>query len=219
MAASQTRYAQELVELRSGVLAMGSMVEQTIGEAMRALIEGNVELARGVIVGDHEVNELDRRLREHCFTVIAGSETISPADLRLIFSFQHIVLELERMADHATHIARAAIRLHGLPPLDAQRRLPEMARLTQIQVTEILKAVVDADETLARQIAPRDDAVDALYRELWSDLIRSMAEPENVERAAILLFVAKDVERIADRVTNIAEDVLFLQTGHVVELG
>jgi phosphate transport system protein len=219
MPASQTRYAQELVELRSGVIAMGSLVEQTIGEAMRALIEGNVELARGVIVGDHEVNELHRRLREDCFTVMAGSEAVSPADLRLIFSFQHIVLELERMADHATHIARAAVRLHGLPALEAQRRLPEMAGLTQIQVAEILKAVVGADETLARQIAVRDDAVDALYRELWSDLIRSMAEPENVQRAAILLFVAKDVERIADRVTNIAEDVVFLQTGHVVELG
>lgn len=212
MPASQTRYAQELVELLSGVLAMGSMVEQTIGEAMRALIEGNAELARGV-------NELHRRLWEHCFTVIAGSEEISSADLRLIFSFQHIVLELERMADHATHIARAAIRLNGLPPLEAQRRLPEMAELTQNQVAEILKAVVDADETTARQIAMRDDAVDALYRELWSDLIRSMVEPENVERAAILLFVAKDVERIADRVTNIAEDVVFLHTGHVVELG
>jgi phosphate transport system protein len=219
MPASQTRYAQELVELRSGVIAMGSLVEQTIGEAMRALIEGNVELARGVIVGDHEVNELHRRLREDCFTVMAGSKAVSPADLRLIFSFQHIVLELERMADHATHIARAAVRLHGLPALEAQRRLPEMAGLTQIQVAEILKAVVGADETLARQIAVRDDAVDALYRELWSDLIRSMAEPENVQRAAILLFVAKDVERIADRVTNIAEDVVFLQTGHVVELG
>lgn len=219
MPASQTRYAQELVELRSGVLAMGSLVEQTIGEAMRALIEGNAELARGVIVGDHEVNELHRRLREHCFTVIAGSEEINSADLRLIFSFQHIVLELERMADHATHVARAAIRLNGLPPLEAQHRLPEMAGLTQRQVAEILKAVVDADETLARQVARQDDAVDALYRELWSDLVRSMAAPENVERAAILLFVAKDVERIADRVTNIAEDVVFLHTGHVVELG
>ena len=211
--------AQELVELRSGVLAMGSMVEQTIGEAMRALIERDTDLARGVIVGDHEVNELHRRLREHCFNVIAAYQPVSPGDLRLIFSFQHIVLELERMADHATHVARAAIRLNELPPLPANDRLQEMTAVTQAQVAEILKAVVDANEDLARQIASRDDEVDVLYRQLWNGLIGSMADPLNVARAAVLLFVAKDLERIADRVTNIAEDVVFLHTGHVVELG
>jgi len=123
------------------------------------------------------------------------------------------------MADHAARVARAAIQLNTLPPLDASAPLPDLAALTRAQVTAILRAVVDADEGLAREIAGRDDDVDALYSRLWRELVASMADAANVERAATLLFVAKDLERIADRVTNIAEDVVFLHTGHVVELG
>lgn len=211
--------AQDLAELRAGVLAMGRMVEQTIGEAMRALTERDAELARGVIGGDHEINELHRRLREDCFEVIASHQPLGQSSLRLIFSFQHIILELERMADHATHVARAAIRLNGLPRLPEHSPLQQMTALTQAQVAAILNVVVDANEDLARRVAGRDDEVDALYRQVWNGLIGSMADPHNVEQAAVLLFVAKDVERIADRVTNIAEDVVFLHTGHVVELG
>jgi len=219
MPATGTRFTHDLAELRSGVLAMGSMVEQTIGEAMRALIDRDTGLARRVVIGDHEINELHRRLREHCFRFMATHQPVLPRDLRLVFSFQHIVLELERMADHAAHVARAAIQLNTLPPLDASAPLPDLAALTRARVTAILRAVVDADEGLAREIAGRDDDVDALYRRLWRELVASMADAANVERAATLLFVAKDLERIADRVTNIAEDVVFLHTGHVVELG
>lgn len=151
--------------------------------------------------------------------VPATQPWVSPGDLRLVFSFQHIVLELERMADHAARVARAALRLNRMPVLGPYGQLLEMAALTQAQVVSILQAVVDADEGLAREIAARHDAVDSRYRAIWSDLVASMAEPQNVERATTLLFVAKDMERIADRVTNIAEDVVFLHTGHVVELG
>jgi phosphate transport system protein len=139
-------------------------------------------------------------------------------DLRLIFSFQHMVLELERMGDHAVNIARAALRLNDLPQLKPYLDLPRLADLTQQQVHAILGAVIDADEDLARSIAMRDDEVDDVYHKLWKELLTYMTDPQNVERAAILLFAAKDLERIADRVTNIAEDVVFLHTGHVVEL-
>ncbi len=218
MPATGTRFPQELAELRCGVLAMGSMVEQTIGEAMRALIDRDTGLARRVVIGDHEINELHHpagallQVHDH---PPAGAPGRPASGL----SFQHIVLELERMADHAAHVARAAIQLNTLPPLDASAPLPDLAALTRAQVTAILRAVVDADEGLAREIAGRDDDVDTLYRRLWRELVASMADPANVERAATLLFVAKNLERIADRVTNIAEDVVFLHTGHVVELG
>jgi phosphate transport system protein len=94
-----------------------------------------------------------------------------------------------------------------------------MAEITESQVHEILGAVIEADEDRARAIAERDDEVDVLYHKIWEELIRYMVEdPSNVQRAAILLFLAKDLERIADRVTNIAEDVVFLHTGRIVEL-
>jgi phosphate transport system protein len=217
MATARAHFSQELQDLKGGVLQMGSMVEQAIGDAMRSVTARDSELARRVIAGDQELNELNRQLREQSFMVMATQQPVA-RDLRLIFSFQHMVLELERMGDHAVNIARAALRLNDLPQLKPYIDLPRLADLTQQQVHAILGAVIDADEDLARAIAMRDDEVDDVYHKLWKELLTYMTDPQNVERAAILLFAAKDLERIADRVTNIAEDVVFLHTGHVVEL-
>jgi phosphate transport system protein len=216
--ATRTHFEQELAELKSGVVRMGSMVEQAIIESMRALVERDSRLAHEVIARDQDLNELHRQLRERVFTISATQQPVA-RDLRLIFSFQHMVLELERMGDHAVGICRGALRLNDLPQLKPYVDLPRMATLAGQQVHEILGAVIDADEQQARAIAARDDELDTLYHRLWKELVGYMvADPSTVERAAILLFIAKDLERIGDRVTNIAEDVVFLHTGHVVEL-
>lgn len=218
MAAIRTLFDQELSELKSGVLRMGSMVEQAIAESMRALVDRDNALAKDVIARDQEVNELHRLLRERAFMIMATQQPVA-RDLRLIVSFQQMVMELERMGDHAVGIARAALRLNNLPQLKPYIDLPKMAEVTESQVHEILGAVIEADEERARAIAERDDEVDVLYHRLWDELVGYMvSDPSTVERAAILLFLAKDLERIADRVTNIAEDVVFLHTGHIVEL-
>jgi phosphate transport system protein len=218
VATTRTLFDQELAELKSGVVRMGSMVEQAIADSMRALVDRDNALAKMVIARDQDVNELHRQLRERAFMIMATQQPVA-RDLRLIVSFQHMVLELERMGDHAVGIARAAVRLNDLPQLKPYVDLPKMAELTERQVHEILGAVIEADEDRARAIAERDDEVDALYHKIWEDLIRYMVDdPTNVQRAAILLFLAKDLERIADRVTNIAEDVVFLHTGRIVEL-
>jgi phosphate transport system protein len=218
MAAIRTQFDQELAELKSGVLRLGSMIEQAIAESMRALVERDNALARTVIARDQEVNELHRQLRERAFMIMATQQPVA-RDLRLIVSFQHMVLELERMGDHAVGIARAALRLNNLPLLKPYIDLPKMAGLVESQVHEILGAVIEADQERAREIAARDDDVDVIYHRLWEELIGFMVnDPNTVERAAILLFLAKDLERIADRVTNIAEDVVFLHTGRIVEL-
>ena len=219
MPTTRLHFDQALAALKSGVLRMGSMVEQAIGHAMRSLVERNSDLARQVIASDYQLNELHRQLREQSFMIMATQQPVA-RDLRLIFSFQHMVLELERMGDHAVGICRGALRLNDLPLLKPYIDLPRMAALTQAQVHDILGAVIEADQDRARTIAERDDEVDEVYHTLWRDLVGYMvADPNNVERAAILLFIAKDLERIADRVTNIAEDVVFLHTGHIVELG
>lgn len=218
MAATRTVFDQELAELKSGVLRMGSMVEQAIAESMRALVERDDALAKAVVARDEQVNELHRDLRERAFMIMATQQPVA-RDLRLIISFQHMVLELERMGDHAVGIARASLRLNSLPQLKPYVDLPRMAELTESQVHEILGAVIEADQERARAIAARDDEVDILYHRLWEELVGYMVkDPSTVERAANLLFLAKDLERIADRVTNIAEDVVFLHTGRIVEL-
>jgi phosphate transport system protein len=218
VATTRTVFDQELVELKSGVLRMGSMVEQAIAESMRALVDRDNALARSVIARDEEVNELHRQLRERAFMIMATQQPVA-RDLRLIVSFQHMVLELERMGDHAVSIARATLRLNNLPLLKPYIDLPKMAELVESQVHEILGAVIEADQERARAIAARDDDVDIIYHRLWDELVGYMVnDASTVERAAILLFLAKDLERIADRVTNIAEDVVFLHTGRIVEL-
>jgi phosphate transport system protein len=218
VAATRTVFDQELAELKSGVLRLGSMVEQAINESMRALVDRDNHLARSVIVRDEEVNELHRQLRERAFMIMATQQPVA-RDLRLIVSFEMMVLELERMGDHAVGIARAALRLNNLPLLKPYIDLPKMAELVESQVHEILGAVIEADQERARAIAARDDEVDIIYHRLWDDLVGYMVnDPSSVERAAILLFLSKDLERIADRVTNMAEDVVFLHTGRLVEL-
>lgn len=218
MATTRTLFDQELAELKSGVLRLGSMVEQAIAESMQALVERDNALAKQVIARDQEVNELHRELRERSFMIMATQQPVA-RDLRLIVSFQHMVLELERMGDHAVGIARAALRLNDMPQLKPYIDLPRMAEITESQVHEILGAVIEADQDRARAIAERDDEVDVLYRSIWRELVGFMVDdPATVERSAILLFIAKDLERIADRVTNIAEDVVFLHTGRIVEL-
>lgn len=218
VAAIRTQFDQELAELKSGVLRLGSMIEQAIAESMRALVDRDNALARIVIARDQEVNELHRQLRERAFMIMATQQPVA-RDLRLIVSFQHMVLELERMGDHAVGIARASLRLNDMPILKPYVDLPKMAELVESQVHDILGAVIEADQDRARAIAERDDEVDLLYHKLWDELLGYMIEDTgNVQRAAVLLFLAKDLERIADRVTNIAEDVVFLHTGRIVEL-
>jgi phosphate transport system protein len=218
VATTRTLFDQELAELKAGVLRLGSMVEQAIAESMQALVERDNALAKEVIARDQEVNELHRELRERAFMIMATQQPVA-RDLRLIVSFQHMVLELERMGDHAVGIARAAVRLNDMPQLKPYIDLPRMAEITESQVHEILGAVIEADQDRARAIAERDDEVDVLYRSIWRELVGFMVDdPATVERSAILLFIANDLERIADRVTNIAEDVVFLHTGRIVEL-
>jgi phosphate transport system protein len=214
----RAHFNQELASVKVGVLRMGSMVEQAIAASMRALVERDNELAERVIAEDERLNELHRQLREQCFMIMATQQPVA-RDLRLIISFQQMVLELERMGDHAVGIARGARRLNVVPQLKPYIDLPKMAALVEVQVHDILGAVIEADQEHARRIAERDDEVDSTYHRLRQELLTYMvADPNTVERAAVLLFIAKDLERIADRVTNIAEDVVFLHTGHIVEL-
>jgi phosphate transport system protein len=218
MPGRRTHFDQELDALKTGVLRMGNMVEEAIAAAIRALVERDDALAERVIAEDLHLNELHRELREGAFRIMATQQPVA-RDLRLIFSFQHMVVELERMGDHAVGIARGARRLNAMPQLKPYVDLPRMAALVGSQVHDILGAVIEADQDRARRIAERDDEVDEIYHKLWKDLLGYMvSDPSNIERAAILLFLAKDLERIADRVTNIAEDVVFLHTGRIVEL-
>jgi phosphate transport system protein len=205
-------------DVKDAVLRMGVLVEGQILAALNALIRHDPDAALEVIRGDRRVNEAQRQLSTSIATVIATQQPVA-RDLRFLLSLDHVTYELERIGDHAGSVAKQARKLAPFPPLAAYADLPEMARLAATLVRGILEALVEVDEVAARAVAARDDEIDRLYHRTFDRVLELMrADPANVEPGTRILFAAHYVERIGDRVTNIAEDIVFLATGHIEDL-
>jgi phosphate transport system protein len=210
-------FHHEVNELEEAVVQMAVLVETAIANAVQALIQRDGVLAQSVIDGDDRVNEHQRTIRNRTFGVIARQAPVA-RDLRELVTIQLIINELERMGDHAVGVAKNAIRLSAQPPVKAFVDLPDMAKLIRQQVRDAIQSFVDVNVVEARAICTRDDEVDHLYRQIFEELLTSMRDSENVPQATSLLFVAHDLERIGDRVTNICEDVIYMVTGEIEEL-
>jgi len=208
----------EMRAVKDGVLRMGSLVEQQILAALQALVDHDAEAALGVMTRDRGVNEVQREVSSLIVTTMATQSPVA-RDLRFLLALDHVTYELERMGDHATSVAKQARKLAPHPPLAGYLGLPAMARAVADLVRGVLLALIDIDEAKARLVAAGDDAVDELYHKTFADVLDLMrADPENVDRGTRILFAAKNLERIGDRVTNIAEDVVFLATGEIEDL-
>ncbi|MGH7721933.1 MAG: phosphate signaling complex protein PhoU [Candidatus Dormibacteria bacterium] len=206
-------------QVRELVLEMGEMVDVAIAQATRSLVERDVELASRVITGDHRVNARQAEVHEHCLSVILTQAPVA-RDLRETLGFLHMSDELERMADHCVNVARIGRSLADLPPLGAPIDLAVLSRSCAEQVRDMLNALVARDIDRARAIAARDDRVDRIYHRIVDDILQLMvADSRNVYTGTQLILAAMNLERIADRVTNLAEDLVFLETGNVEELG
>jgi len=208
----------EMRAVKDGVLRMGSLVEQQILAALQALVDHDAEADLAVMTRDRGVNEVQREVSSLIVTTIATQSPVA-RDLRFLLALDHVTYELERMGDHATSVAKQARKLAPEPPLAGYLGLPAMARAVAELVRGVLLALVDIDEARARDVAAGDDAVDDLYHKTFADVLDLMrADPANVDRGTRILFAAKNLERIGDRVTNIAEDVVFLATGEIEDL-
>lgn len=205
-------------EVKDAVLRMGGLVEDQILAALDALVRHDADAALAVIQADRGVNEAQRILSTQIATIIATQQPVA-RDLRFLLSLDHVTYELERMGDHAASVAKQARKLAPFAPLGAYVDLPEMARLAASLVRGILGALVDVDEVAARAVAARDDEIDRLYHRMFDEVLGLMrADPANVEPGTRILFAGHYVERIGDRVTNIAEDIVFLATGQIEDL-
>jgi phosphate transport system protein len=205
-------------EIKANILRMGALVEDQIRAAIRALVTHDAEAATAVIASDGRINEAQRHLSSLISTTIATQQPVA-RDLRFLLSLDHVAYELERMGDHAASVAKQARKLAPYPPLKGYVHLPRMGELVADLIQDILQALVDIDMEQARAIAARDDEVDHLYHDLFSEVVDLMRQdPENVEPGTRILFAAHYTERIGDRVTNIAEDVVYLATGEVEDL-
>jgi len=205
-------------EIKDSVLRMGSLVEAQILAAIDALVDHDAAGAERVIIGDRRVNEAQREVTTLIARTIATQQPVA-RDLRFLLSLDHVAYELERIGDHAASVAKAVIKLSAEPPIKAYIDLPEMGRLGAELVRGILRALVTIDDEMARQVATRDDEIDHLYHRIFSEVVDLMrADPANVERGTRILLASHYLERIGDRVTNIAEDVVYLASGEVEDL-
>ncbi len=210
-------FQHELQELEAAVVQMALLVEAAIANSMQALMQRDVELARRVIDGDGLVNEHQRTIRNKTFGVMARQAPVA-RDLRELVTVQLVINELERMGDHAVSIAKNVLRLASQPPIQAVADLPEMAKQVRQQVRDAIQAFIDVNVVAAREICARDDEIDLLYRQSFHELLACMRDAQHVPQATSLLFVAHDLERIGDRVTNLCEDVIYMVTGEIEEL-
>jgi len=204
--------------IRDSVLRMGALVEAAIRQASRALEGHDAALALDVIKGDAIINEAQRGVSRLISVAIATQQPVA-RDLRYLLTLDHVTYELERIADHAASVAKAVIKLAPYPPLQKYVHLPEMAERSAVLVHGVLLALVDSDAVSAREIAVQDDEIDRLYHATFDEVVELMrADPGNVERGTRIIIASHYLERIGDRATNIAEDVVYLVTGDVEDL-
>jgi phosphate transport system protein len=215
-------FEKELASLRESILRMGTLVESQIEAALDALRRRDGVAAEKVRTQDQYLNELFRQIREQVFMVISTQQPVA-RDLRHLMGIQYIATELERMGDYAVRIARMTSTLVGLPDQPLRAEFGLMGELAIGQVHDILEALIEENELHAREVAGRDNEIDRLYHRVFEELVAEMGsgkqDSDGALRSVTLLLVAHNLERIADRVTNVAEDIVFLETGQVVELG
>jgi phosphate transport system protein len=211
-------FERELRRLQDEMLLLASMVDRAIGDSIDALRRLDVDLARQIIEGDAAINAKRYLIEEMTVTTLATQQPMA-GDLRTIVAVLHIAIELERMGDYAAGIARIVL-MHGeqelLKPLVD---IPRMAELDRSLLRRALDAFVSRDVDLAREVGLADDEVDALQDQVYRELLTYvMQDPRTIDRATWLTWVAHNLERIADRVTNICERVIYLVNGQMVEI-
>jgi phosphate transport system protein len=216
--APRTTLDREEQQIKEEVLRMGALVDEAIRRAGRALEAHDAEAALAVIRDDAAVNEAQRRITKLIVVTIATQQPVA-RDLRYLLTLDHVAYELERIGDHAASVAKQVIKLAPEPPLKRYVHLPEMAERAANLVHGILRALVDQDAARAREVATEDDAIDHLYHATFDEVVELMRrDPANVERGTRIIIASHYLERIGDRATNIAEDVVYLVTGQIEDL-
>jgi phosphate transport system protein len=214
----RTAFHKKLREIQDDVLIMGSMVEKAISRSIEALKERDLDKARKVISEDSRVNKKRFNIEEKCVQLIATQQPMA-SDLRAIICVLNIITEIERIGDHAEGIAKIVVMIGDEPPLKPLIDIPRMAEKVNDMLHRSLDALINHDADAAKKIVSEDDEVDDLYSQVFRELLTFMVEdPKTITRATRLMWVAHNLERSADRVTNICERVVYTVTGKMEEL-
>jgi phosphate transport system protein len=211
-------FDRELQRLQDELLILGSLVETAITDSMDALKRQDLEAARKVVLADRPINEKRFQIESDTLILIATQQPMA-VDLRVLASVLEISTELERIGDYAKGIAKIALLIDKQPHIKPLIDLPRMADQARSMLHRALDAFVRRDIDLARAIPEQDSQMDALYNQIYRELLTFiMADPTTINQATLLLWVAHNLERSADRVTNICERVVFTVTGKMVEM-
>lgn len=216
-APAHRHFHDELSDLKVRLLTMSGEAQEALGESVDALLQRDAAKATSVIAGDSVIDELELEIEESVIRLLATQQPMA-RDLRLLTAAMKIANDLERVGDHAVNIAQSAERLLAHRPIAPEPEIVEMARQARKMLADALEAFVRADPQAARDICRRDDSVDALHHSVFRILLTHMMEDPHIIGAGMDLFlVSRNLERVADLATNIAEDVVFLVEGKTIK--
>ncbi len=211
-------FEHHLQQLHDEVMAMGSMVEKAIAKSVDALKRRDFELARRVVAEDAQIDTKRFEIEERCIRLLATQQPMA-SDLRTIVSVLYIIMDLERMGDHAEGIGKINLLIGDQPLIKPLVDIPRMSELALDMLRRALDAFIKHDVELARQVARDDDMIDTLHDQVYRELLTYMLQdPRNIAQATYLTWVTHNLERIADRTTNICERVVYTATGKMVEV-
>ena len=211
-------FDQQLNVLQQEVESLGGFVGKSIHRAVDALKRRDLVSSQEVVNDDDYIDRKRFEIEDLCVDLIATQQPMA-RDLRAIIALMHIVVELERMGDYAEGIAKISLAMGDAPPLKPLIDIPRMADKASTMLSDSIDSLLNRDMVKANHVCQADDEVDALYDQVYRELLLFMIEdPATIQRATYLLWVAHDLERIADRATNIAERVIFLVTGKMAEV-
>lgn len=213
----QRHFVQELEALKTNLIKMGSFVEEAIAGSIRALLERNVQLAREVLDRDQRINSFEIEIDDSVVDLLALQQPVA-TDLRFILAASKINNDLERIGDHAVNIAESAIQCAATPPVKPLDDIPKMAKITKEMLRDAIDGFIRSDASVCRGVLRSDDIIDEMNKRVVKDLVEVIRmNPEVVDHALELIRVSRNLERVADLATNIAEEVIFMAEARVVK--
>lgn len=214
---ARMEFDRQLEHLQDDLLALGSMVEKATAKAVEALKTRDLAMSEQVVREDDAIDDKRREIEDRVIDLIAVQQPVA-SDLRLLITTIHVSMELERIGDYAEGIGKISLRMGNEPPVKPLVDIPRMAQKASAMLRDALDALVKHDTEKAYQVLADDDEVDDLYTQVYRELLVLMLQdPKIIQRGTYLLWTAHDLERIADRATNIAEEVVYLVTGKRVD--
>jgi phosphate transport system protein len=215
----ERHFDEELSDLKKNILKMASLVDDAIGKAVKSLVDRDEELAGVVENDDDYIDALELEIDRFCLELLARRQPIA-TDLRFITSVMKINNDLERIGDHAANIAHKARILAQYPKLKPLVYIPKMGEIAKDMLKDAINALVNKDSELARKMVLKDEDVDKLYVQIYRDAIDSMMEDrEKIKSGTELIMIAKHFERMADYITNLAEDIVYMVEGKTIKHG